>query len=147
MSIKQELTNMAKGAQEASRVLAGLSSETKNRILEAMAADLLQKQDIILKANKIDIKNAANSRLARPLIERLTLNDKRIRDMADSLVELTKLTDPVGEVMKAWRRPNGLWIHKVRTPIGVIAIIYESRPNVTSDCVGLCFKSGKRQNL
>ncbi len=142
MSIKQELTNMAKGAQEASRVLAGLSSETKNRILEAMAADLLQKQDIILKANKIDIKNAANSRLARPLIERLTLNDKRIRDMADSLVELTKLTDPVGEVMKAWRRPNGLWIHKVRTPIGVIAIIYESRPNVTSDCVGLCFKSG-----
>ena len=142
MSIKQELTTMAKGAQEASRVLAGLSSETKNRILEAMAADLLQKQDIILKANKIDIKNAANSRLARPLIERLTLNDKRIRDMADSLVELTKLTDPVGEVMKAWRRPNGLWIHKVRTPIGVIAIIYESRPNVTSDCVGLCFKSG-----
>ena len=62
--------------------------------------------------------------------------------MADSLLELTKLADPVGEVMKAWRRPNGLWIHKVRTPIGVIAIIYESRPNVTSDCVGLCFKSG-----
>ena len=76
------------------------------------------------------------------MVERLTLDEKIIKEMADSLIEIASLPDPVGEVIKAWRRPNGLWIHKVRVPIGVIAIIYESRPNVTSDCVGLCFKSG-----
>lgn len=142
MDTKQELIKIAKSAREASRILAGISSAEKNRILEEMAQSLLQKTEIIISANKIDLKNALRNRLPKPLIERLTLNEKRIKDMADSLIELVKLADPVGEVIKAWRRPNGLWIHKVRVPIGVIAIIYESRPNVTCDCAGLCFKSG-----
>ena len=142
MELKKEVINIAKNAQEASRVLSGLSSETKNKVLKEMAFALVHKKDFILKANRKDIQNAVKKHLAKSFIDRLTLSDKRIKAMADSLLELTKLVDPVGEVMKAWRRPNGLWIHKVRTPIGVIAIIYESRPNVTSDCVGLCFKSG-----
>jgi glutamate-5-semialdehyde dehydrogenase len=142
MKMKLDLIKIAKNAQRASRVLSGLSCAEKNSALEAMAEALLRESSIVLKANKLDVDAAVKSRLARPLVERLTLNEKRIKDMADSLLELTRLADPVGEVMKAWRRPNGLWIHKVRAPIGVIAIIYESRPNVTSDCIGLCFKSG-----
>ncbi len=142
MDLKKELINIAKGAQNASRSLAVLSSETKNKALKQMAAALSNKKDFILKANRQDLKKAAKQRLSGAFIDRLMLNDKRIKDMSDSLLALVNLSDPVGEVIKAWRRPNGLWIHKVRTPIGVIAIIYESRPNVTSDCVGLCFKSG-----
>lgn len=142
MNLRQELTNIAKDAREASRVLSALSSETKNKVLKEMALALAHKKDFILKANRKDVRSAIKKGLAKSFIDRLTLSDKRIKAMADSLMELSKLADPVGEVMKAWRRPNGLWIHKVRTPIGVIAIIYESRPNVTSDCLGLCFKSG-----
>ncbi len=142
MDLKKDIIKVAKGAQEASRSLALVSSEIKNKALRQMAAALLEQKDFILKANKEDVKNAVKGRLSIALIDRLTLNGKRIKDMSDSLLELANLADPVGEVIKAWRRPNGLWIHKLRTPIGVIAIIYESRPNVTSDCVGLCFKSG-----
>jgi glutamate-5-semialdehyde dehydrogenase len=142
MNLKQQLTKIAKAAQEASRVLSSVSSQTKNEVIKGMAASLMRDKAAILKANKKDIRDAGRKRLAKPFIERLTLSDKRIKDMADSLLELTKLADPVGEVMKSWGRPNGLWLNKVRTPIGVIAIIYESRPNVTSDCIGLCFKSG-----
>lgn len=142
MDLKKELVNIAKAAKEASMSLAAVSSETKNKALQAMAGALLAQKDFILKANKEDVKKAVKARLSAAVIDRLALNDKRIKEMADSLLELVNLADPVGEVIKAWRRPNGLWIHKLRVPIGVIAIIYESRPNVTSDCVGLCFKSG-----
>jgi len=142
MDLKQELTNIAKSAQEASRSMLNVSSAKKNEILKEMALALNSKRSLILKANKKDIKRARASGLARAFIDRLTLTDKRIKEMSDSLTEITKLNDHVGEVIKAWRVPNGLWIHKVRVPIGVIAIIYESRPNVTSDCIGLCFKSG-----
>jgi glutamate-5-semialdehyde dehydrogenase len=107
-----------------------------------MALALLAKKTFLLKANKKDAAKAKGSGLSKALIDRLTLNDKRIKEMSDSLKEISGLSDPVGKVIKAWRRPNGLRIQKVRTPIGVIAIIYESRPNVTSDCIGLCFKSG-----
>lgn len=137
-----KLISMAKEAQSASRFLLSLSSATKNKIIKDMARELIGKRSAILKANRKDMLLANRKRLAPSLLERLMLNEKRIKDMADSLMELAILNDPVGEVMKAWRRPNGLWIHKVRVPIGVIAIIYESRPNVTSDCIGLCFKSG-----
>lgn len=140
--IKQEVTEIAKAAQKASRVLAEVSSETKNSVLKSMAVALEKKKDFILKENKKDIQAARKQRLNPALIDRLALNAQRIKGMSDSLLELTKLADPVGEVIKAWRRPNGLWIHKMRTPIGVIAIIYESRPNVASDSIGLCFKSG-----
>lgn len=142
MNLKTELTNIAKTAQEASRLIAALSSATKNKVLLDMASSLNSKKDYIMVANKKDIKKARAKGASAVFIERLTLSDKRIKEMSDSLVELTKLADPVGEVIKAWRRPNGLWIHKVRSTIGVIAIIYESRPNVTSDCIGLCFKAG-----
>lgn len=141
MNLKKELTDIAKNALEASRKLLTLSSETKNKILEGMASALISQKKAVLKANRKDIKKARAQRLTQAFIDRLTLNDKRIKEMSESLLELTVLVDPVGEVIKAWRRPNGLWIHKVRVPIGVIAIIYESRPNVTSDCIGLCLKS------
>ncbi|MBU2258860.1 MAG: glutamate-5-semialdehyde dehydrogenase, partial [Candidatus Omnitrophica bacterium] len=96
----------------------------------------------ILSANQKDLRAAKARGMSLALLDRLTLSEKRIQDMADSLNEIANLPDPVGEVINIWRRPNGLWINKVRVPIGVIAIIYESRPNVTSDCLGLCFKSG-----
>lgn len=140
--LEQEIINIAKQAQIAARQISALSSETKNKALCGMADALSARKDFIINENKKDIVIAKKKHLSSALIDRLSLNEKRIKDMADSLLELVKLADPVGEVIKAWRRPNGLWIHKVRTAIGVIAIIYESRPNVTSDCIGLCFKSG-----
>jgi glutamate-5-semialdehyde dehydrogenase len=142
MNLKQELASIAKKAQEASRLMLNAPSGTKNEILKEMALALNKKKGLILKANKKDISKAKAQRLSGAFIDRLALNEKRIKDMSDSLLEIAKLSDPVGEVIKAWRIPNGLWIHKVRVPIGVIVIIYESRPNVTSDCIGLCFKSG-----
>ncbi len=142
MDLKQGLTKMAKEAQEASRLMLALSSDKKNEVLKAMALALSKEENYIIKANKIDLKKAARQGLSKAFIDRLILNEKRIKEMSNSLLEIAQLADPVGEVIKAWRRPNGLWIHKVRMPFGVIAIIYESRPNVTSDCVGLCFKSG-----
>lgn len=142
MNLKQELTAIAKNAQEASMALLNLSSATKQRVLKGMSLALNSKKGAILEANKKDVIKAAKSGLSKAFIDRLVLSPKRIKEMSDSLLAISKLSDPVGEVIKAWRRPNGLWIHKVRTPIGVIAIIYESRPNVTSDCIGLCFKSG-----
>lgn len=142
MKSKEELINTARNAAGASRSLLAVSSAAKNKVLKAMAVALISNKEVIIKANKKDIANAAKTGMSRAFIDRLTLNPKRIKEMSDSLIEISKLNDPVGEVIKAWRRPNGLWIHKVRVPIGVIAIIYESRPNVTSDCIGLCFKSG-----
>jgi len=141
MTLKHELLAAAQAAQAAARQVAGLSSTQKDQILKDMARNLTISSDTILKANKKDIALAKSSGLNSALIDRLTLNDSRIADMANSLLEIAKLHDPVGEVIRAWRIPNGLWIHKVRSNIGVIAIIYESRPNVTSDCIGLCFKS------
>jgi glutamate-5-semialdehyde dehydrogenase len=142
MNLKQELTQIAKAAQAAYRLGINLSCETKNKVLEEMAEALLRQKELIIRANQKDILKAKALRISRAFIDRLSLSDKRIKEMSGSLSEIASLDDPVGEVIKAWRRPNGLWIHKVRVPIGVIAIIYESRPNVTSDCVGLCFKSG-----
>lgn len=142
MSLKTELTNMSKQAQEAWKMMLDISTDTKNKVLRDMAVLLLDKKEQILKANRLDIKTAVKSRLSFAFIDRLTLNEKRIKEMSDSLLQIANLDDPTGEVIKAWRRPNGLWIHKVRSPLGVVAIIYESRPNVTSDCIGLCFKSG-----
>ena len=142
MELKKQLIDMAKKAQSASRQGLSVPSETKDKVLKSMAASLYANRAKIIAANKKDIALGKKQRLSAALIDRLTLDEKRIRLMSDSLLEIAALTDPVGEVIKAWRRPNGLWIQKVRSPIGVIAIIYESRPNVTSDCIGLCFKSG-----
>ncbi|MEW6075944.1 MAG: glutamate-5-semialdehyde dehydrogenase [Candidatus Omnitrophota bacterium] len=142
MELKKYLTSIGRLAKEASYGAMCLSTKAKNLALNDMAKSLCTHKDGILKANGIDVRAALKKKLPAPFIDRLQLNGKRIRAMADSLAAIAKLDDPVGEVIKAWRRPNGLWIHKVRVPIGVIAIIYESRPNVTSDCIGLCVKSG-----
>ncbi|MDD5431380.1 MAG: glutamate-5-semialdehyde dehydrogenase [Candidatus Omnitrophica bacterium] len=142
MNIKNELLEMAKSAQTASRFMLTVSGAKKNAVLKDMAASLIYKKNLILSANKIDVSAARKSGLSAALIDRLVLNDKRIALMSDSLLDVAKLNDFVGEAIKGWQVPSGLWIHKVRVPIGVIAIIYESRPNVTSDCIGLCFKSG-----
>jgi len=133
---------MAKKAKTASRYMAQVSSFKKNVLLKEMAACLLKNKDLILRANKKDIVQAGRRGLPSAFLERLTLNEKRIKEMAESLIQISKLKDPVGGVIKAWARPNGLRIRKVRVPVGVIAIIYESRPNVTSDCIGLALKSG-----
>ncbi|MCX5700842.1 MAG: glutamate-5-semialdehyde dehydrogenase [Candidatus Omnitrophica bacterium] len=142
MELKKELTQTAKNAAKAARFLANLSTSEKNRILEEMAQNLEKNKSAILKANKKDITHAKSSKLSSAFIDRLTLNDKRIGEMVDCLLSVAKLPDPVGSEIKAWDVPSGLHIHKVRVPIGVIAIIYESRPNVTSDCIALTFKAG-----
>ena len=138
----KKLENIAKLAQSSSRKLALLSSDAKNMVLEDMACALLTNQAAILKANKKDISAASKAKKNRAFIDRLSLDEKRIKQMASQLLEVARLKDPVGQTISAWDVPSGLKIEKVRTPIGVIAIIYESRPNVTSDCIGLCFKSG-----
>ncbi len=140
--MEKKLVKMAQGAKAASRVLANLSTQKKNECLLKMAEALLAEKEAILLANKKDLKSAQEKRLSTAFIERLTLSEKRIQEMCDSLKEISRLADPVGADIKTWSRPNGLVISKVRVPIGSILIIYESRPNVTSDCIGLCFKSG-----
>jgi len=142
MDLKQQITHIAKNAANASRVLANLAASEKNKILKEMAESLNKNKEAILNANKKDIVLAKKKRLSAALIDRLTLDEKRITDMADCLLSVAKLDDAAGVEIKSWVVPSGLKIHKVRVPIGVIAIIYESRPNVTSDCIGLCFKSG-----
>lgn len=142
MKLKEELISLATQAREASRQGMKLSTGLKNRVLLEMSAALRLQKDKILSANRRDLVLARKAGFARAFLDRLALDEKRISDMADSLSGLAKLTDPVGKTIRAWRRPNGLRILKVRVPIGVIAIIYESRPNVTAECIGLCFKSG-----
>jgi len=140
--MKEQIINIAKDSVKASKILAGLSSLEKNRVLRAMAKALIKNTEIILKANKKDLALAKKAKLPAALIDRLLLDRKRIKGMASCLFSVAELDDPVGQEIKSWDVPSGLQIHKVRVPIGVIAIIYESRPNVTADCIGLSFKSG-----
>jgi glutamate-5-semialdehyde dehydrogenase len=141
-TLKSELTALAKAAQEAYRIALTVPSEIKNDVLRDMAAELFRAKSGILKANRKDLASARSAGRNSAFLDRLALDEPRIKAMADSLVSVACLADPVDEVISSVRRPNGLWIHKVRSPIGVIAVIYESRPNVTADCIGLCFKSG-----
>jgi glutamate-5-semialdehyde dehydrogenase len=142
MDLKKEILAIAQSAKDASRRISGLSSAAKSSALKDMGVSLMRHKDFVLKANHKDVSAFKPGEKPRAFIDRLTLTEKRLKEMADSLVQIAGLPDPVGEVIKGWSRPNGLWIHKVRTPIGVVAVIYESRPNVTSDSIGLCFKSG-----
>jgi glutamate-5-semialdehyde dehydrogenase len=142
MNLREELLKIAKLAQGASRKMANIPVDVKNAALNHMAEELLKSKDSIMNANKKDVTKAKAAKMSASLVDRLTLNEKRIRDMADSLKAIAGLDDPVGLELRSWRIDNGLDIHKVRVPIGVIVIIYESRPDVTADCIGLCFKSG-----
>lgn len=142
MELKASIENIAKEAKEASRVLARTSTEAKNRVLQSMAKGLRAKAAMIMEYNRKDLAKAKSSKLSRAFIDRLTLDHKRIEQMAHSIEEVAKLSDPCGAIDKMWKRPNGLIIGKMRVPIGVIGIIYESRPDVTADCASLCLKSG-----
>lgn len=137
-----QIIRIAQNAKEASRKLATIASTQKDKAILAMAAALDKNAGAVLKANRKDIAAAKKANLSSALIDRLALNDKRIAAMTDTLRTVARLNDPAGEIIDSWQRPNGLLIRKVRVPIGVIAVIYESRPNVTSDCIGLCLKSG-----
>ena len=141
MNLNSEIKKIARRAQEASRALLSVPLSTRNKVLREMAASLTKNKKAILRANRKDIAKAKRMGLSFSLIDRLALNQKRIKAMADSLLVVSGLSCPVDQVIKSWNRPNRLRIQKVRVPIGVIAIIYESRPNVTSDCIGLCFKT------
>ena len=123
MELKKEITQIAQSAQESARFLAVLSSLDKKRILREMAASLIRNKAAVLGANKKDIILARRQGMSQAFIERLALDAQKIREMADSMLALAGLRDPVGEVIKDWIRPNGLRIRKVRVPIGVIAII------------------------
>ena len=136
------MTLLAKQAKAASRQLARLTTAEKNACLLAMATALEQKAGALKEANALDMDAAAKSGLSPAMLDRLELDDKRIAAMAKGLREVAALPDPVGKILDERVRPNGLKLQKISTPIGVVVIIYESRPNVTADAASLCFKSG-----
>jgi glutamate-5-semialdehyde dehydrogenase len=141
-SIKEEAFRLAKQAKAAARQLALISSAEKNRALHLMADQLEAQKEYLVAENKKDLEAAAKAGIAESVVDRIALNDSRIRGMGKGLREVAALPDPVREVVKMWRRPNGLQVGKMRIPLGVITIIYEARPNVTADAAGLCLKSG-----
>ncbi|MBI5903700.1 MAG: glutamate-5-semialdehyde dehydrogenase [Deltaproteobacteria bacterium] len=141
-SLKGEILDIAMRARAASFEVARLSTAVKNNALLAMADGLIQGAELLKEANSLDIEAARRKELSKAMIDRLTISDKVIAGMAKGLREVVELPDPVGEVTGMWKRPNGLRVGRMRIPIGVIGIIYESRPNVTADAAGLCLKSG-----
>ncbi len=141
-SLQAMLIEQGRRAKAAARILATASTTLKNEALMAMAAALEENATTIIAANEQDLQKGREQGLSSALLERLMLNEARVRDMAQGLRDMAALPDPVGEVLGMWRRPNGLDIGRIRTPIGVVGIIYESRPNVTADAVGLCLKAG-----
>jgi glutamate-5-semialdehyde dehydrogenase len=142
MEMEDKILKMAKEANEASKILQVVPAKLKNKVLLYMADSLIKNKENIILANKKDLSQAKKQGLSSAFLDRLVLNEKRIDQMSSMLKNIAALADPVGTIIKNWRAANGLLIKKVRVPIGVIAIIYESRPNVTSDCIGLCLKSG-----
>lgn len=139
---QQILSNQGQIARKAARALAITPTTIKNNALLAMADALEHNSDEILQANNLDLQQGEKNGLTKALLERLSLNPARIKDMADGIREIAALPDPIGEVTGISKRPNGLEVGRVRTPIGVIGIIYESRPNVTADAAALCIKAG-----
>ena len=140
--IEEYVLELGKKAKKVAPVLAGLSSKKKNEILLEIAENLENEEEKIMTANSADLEAAKKNGMKESLLDRLVLTKARIHDMAHSLRELVKLEDPIGEVERMWRRPNGLQIGQVRAPLGVVGIIYESRPNVTVDAAALALKTG-----
>src|SRR6267143_5957925 len=132
----------ARAARDAARALALCPTKIKDDALVQMAHGLVEKTAALLEANRADVERARSRGVARAFLDRLALSEARVEEMAHGLREIAALPDPVGTVVESWRRPNGLELSRVRVPLGVIAFIYESRPNVTADAAGLCVKSG-----
>ncbi len=137
-----DLTELGKGAQKAETVLRTASTQVKNTALEEMSKQLLVASDEILNANALDMKNAEENGISDVMLDRLLLTQERIVSMAKGITDVIKLEDPVGIILSEITRPNGMIVKKVTVPLGVIAVIYEARPNVTSDAAALCLKSG-----
>ncbi|MBK5100091.1 MAG: glutamate-5-semialdehyde dehydrogenase [Desulfobacteraceae bacterium] len=142
MSLGSMIEEIARGARGASRELRKLGRQEKDAALDLMATRLIERQAAIMKENEKDLSLAKEGGLSSAMIDRLTLNEEVLKEMAEGLREVATLPDPVGEVTGMWKRPNGLRVGRVRIPLGVIGFIYESRPNVTVDAAGLCLKSG-----
>ena len=142
MSLKEDITNLTKRAKTASHQLASLTEADKNKYLFAMADAIDANSEAIISENAKDIANGNKMGLSKALLDRLLLDNDRIASMSSGLREVADLSDPVGRVLEERKRPNGLQLTKISAPIGVIVIIYESRPNVTADAASLCFKSG-----
>src|SRR5437763_8301541 len=140
--LRSEVLDFGKRARAAARALARMSTERKNAALLSMADQLRASAGAILRANGKDVEKATSDQLSLSMIDRLRLDERRVQAMAHGIRQVAALEDPVGKVIAEWTRPNGLHISKVRVPIGVIGIIYESRPNVTSDGAVLCTKTG-----
>lgn len=142
MSIQSELIALAEESKKAAQILATASTDVKNRALEAIAEALENSSDRIILENTKDLESGKAAGLSSALLDRLKLDETRIKAMADGLREIIQLKDPIGDITEMWTRPNGLQVGKMRVPLGVIGIIYEARPNVTIDAAGLCLKSG-----
>jgi glutamate-5-semialdehyde dehydrogenase len=141
-ALKQQALRLAQQAKIAARQLAPLSSSEKNRALSLMAEKLEARSDFLIAANQKDLEFAKAKGVASAMLDRIALNPTRVREMAQGMRAVAALPDPVREVVKMWRRPNGLQVGRMRIPLGVIGIIYEARPNVTADAAALCLKSG-----
>lgn len=142
MTLREEMLQLAGQARDASRTLAQLSTTVKNDLLRRMAEALERETPALIEANAKDLANGREKGLSTAMLDRLRLDADRIRAMADGLREVAELPDPVGEITGMWRRPSGIQVGRMRIPLGVIGIIFESRPNVTADAAGLCLKSG-----
>jgi glutamate-5-semialdehyde dehydrogenase len=142
MSIKSQILEMAKGAKEAAAALSRMPTDKKDRALLAMGDALVRASTYLREENDKDVQAAKQAGLPPAMIDRLTLKEATVADMAQGLREVAALPDPVGKIISMWRRPNGLLVGRMRIPLGVIGIIYESRPNVTADAAALCLKSG-----
>ncbi|MGE5058021.1 MAG: glutamate-5-semialdehyde dehydrogenase, partial [Betaproteobacteria bacterium] len=142
LSLKEEALRLGKSAKSAARELAPLSAADKNRALLAMADELEGRSALLISENQKDLESAKNAGVSNAVLDRIALNPARVASMAKGLRDVAALPDPVHEVIKMWRRPNGLQVGRMRIPLGVIGIIYEARPNVTADAAALCLKSG-----
>ncbi len=142
MDVRTLVEGKARAARDGARALALCATKTKDDALLQMAHGLVEKTAALLDANRADVERARGRGATRAFLDRLTLTEARIEDMALGLREIATLPDPVGTVVEAWRRPNGIEISRVRVPLGVVGFIYESRPNVTADAAGLCVKAG-----
>src|SRR5205809_1104835 len=142
MDVRELVKAKARAARDAARTLALCPTKLKNDALGQMAHGLIEKTPALLEANRADVERARSRGAARAFLDRLTLTETRLEEMAQGLREIAALPDPVGTVVEAWGRPSGIEITRVRVPLGVVGFIYESRPNVTADAAGLCLKSG-----